>query len=160
MGILSESRKRLYKQMKHGKVINGNNEDEEMKASAKNPWGALSRNWGTNDSIEKTPVPHGIYRDRGSSGSSNVRERLGYQTKSRLEVPQEMVIVESEEEEEELSESESESISESSDSDSEWSARSKIPRMRMHADDEEEKMIKKKIKMQIKVLLQSIGFYW
>lgn len=47
--------------------------------------------------------------------------------------------------------------SSSSDSDEDWCKRSKIPRMRMHADDEEEKVQKRRAKLRYQV---SYLFYW
>lgn len=45
----------------------------------------------------------------------------------------------------------------SSDSDEDWCKRSKIPRMRMHADDEEEKVQKRRAKLRYQVSYLFIG---
>lgn len=108
----------------------------------KNPWGLLSENWGVTDFVEDDylpkhppPLPH-------VEPVSNVRERLGFKP------PRKRREIEESEPDVELSE---ESESESSSDEENWCKRSKIPRMRMHADDEEEKIQKRKGKIRTMV---------
>ncbi|XP_024879175.1 nuclear cap-binding protein subunit 3-like isoform X2 [Temnothorax curvispinosus] len=124
-GILTESRKRMYKQTKQNKRrLSIEDKDQDQ---TKNPWGALSETWGLNDVVEDDFLPkNGVkdVKDVKDQGRS-IKERLGlkYPEKDTTQVE------------------ESGEASSSSDSDENWYKRSKIPRMRMHADDEEEKMI-------------------
>ncbi|XP_011308871.1 uncharacterized protein C17orf85 [Fopius arisanus] len=128
-GILTESRKRQYKQIKNSRPrrpseTSGNEEDKER---GKNPWGELSESWGSHEDVEDNYVRRGLPErlDRG-----NVKFRLG----SRHMETEKRDVQSSPEE------------SQSSDSEEEWARKSKVPRMRMHADDEEEKVRKKKLK--------------
>jgi len=130
-GILTESRKRMYKQTKqskHKSSIDDKNQDQ-----TKNPWGALSETWGLNDVVEDDFRPKNGVRDQGRS----VKERLGlkYAEKDTVQVE------------------ESDEANSGSDSDENWCKRSKIPRMRMHADDEEEKVQKRRAKLRFQVSL-------
>ncbi|XP_024869038.1 nuclear cap-binding protein subunit 3-like isoform X2 [Temnothorax curvispinosus] len=124
-GILTESRKRMYKQTKQNKRrLSIEDKDQDQ---TKNPWGALSETWGLNDVVEDDFLPkNGVkdVKDVKDQGRS-IKERLG------LKYP----------EKDTTQAEESGEASSSSDSDENWYKRSKIPRMRMHADDEEEKMI-------------------
>lgn len=83
---------------------------------------------------ERLSMPMAYGRNGG-----NVKNRLGKRT---LEVIHVSDSSESEEEEEELEEKDSGS---SDDSEEEWTSKRKVPRMRMHADDEQEKINKKRI---------------
>ncbi|XP_071557984.1 uncharacterized protein [Temnothorax nylanderi] len=121
-GILTESRKRMYKQTKQNKRrLSIEDKDQDQ---TKNPWGALSETWGLNDVVEDDFLPKNGVKDVKDQGRS-IKERLG------LKYP----------EKDTIQAEESGEASSSSDSDENWYKRSKIPRMRMHADDEEEKMI-------------------
>lgn len=124
---MTESRKRAYKQSQQS---NHNLTDEDKNENqVKNPWGALSETWGLNDVVEREFLPRNgrnPIRDQGR----NIKERLGVKY-SNKEVAQK----------EEVGEA-----SLNSDSDEDWCTRSKIPRMRMHADDEEEKLQKRRLK--------------
>lgn len=140
-GILTESRKRMYKETKQSKrrtkqnVLDDDINRKEIDVdneSTKNPWGALSQSWGVNDSTEYDFIQKNSSKDQGS----NVKERLGLKCRSK-DVP--------------LVSEESESNSES-DSEEEWCKRSKVLRMRMHADDEEEKVRKRRSKYQHQVV--------
>ncbi|XP_063972318.1 nuclear cap-binding protein subunit 3-like isoform X3 [Diachasmimorpha longicaudata] len=126
-GILTESRKRQYKQIRTGKPrkMSETLENEE-KDMGKNPWGELSEKWGAHEDVEDMYIKRGV-SERPERGT--VKERLG------LKPTREM-----------RTEATSSKNSEGSDSEEEWAKRSKIPRMRMHADDEEEKVKKKKLK--------------
>lgn len=128
-GILTETRKRMYKQIQQqNKHMSGESEDQ-----AKNPWGALSETWGLNDVVEEDFLPRNGVKDQ--TQARGIKERLGIKCRDK-----EMVQVE------DLGETSS-----GSDSDDNWCKRSKIPRMRMHADDEEEKLQKRRAKLRYQV---------
>ncbi|KAJ8680043.1 hypothetical protein QAD02_015830 [Eretmocerus hayati] len=146
-GILSTSRKRTHRQMRE------TSPDERMEGSAngiaaKNPWGALSKNWGMADFVEDDYLPKAPpkemvpYRKERISHSRervpHVKERLGFR-------PQQY---DSEREDSNVIELSDGSESESSSEEESWSRRSKMPRMRMHADDEEEKLQRRKGKIR------------
>ncbi|XP_060813026.1 nuclear cap-binding protein subunit 3-like isoform X2 [Bombus pascuorum] len=128
-GILTESRKRMYKQIRQNKrkFKEEPQDDVQDRRRVKNPWGALSESWGLNDTIESEFGSRNESKDQGRS----VKERLGvkYPPKETTHV------------EEQRSNS-------SSDSEDEWCKRSKVLRMRMHADDEEEKIHKRRAKLR------------
>nr|XP_033331228.1 nuclear cap-binding protein subunit 3-like [Megalopta genalis] len=137
-GILTESRKRMYKQIRQSKKRFKEEapEDSKDKKRVKNPWGALSESWGLNDFVEDDFGTKHDQRDQGRS----VKERLG------LKYPvKEPVHVEEEQE-----------SNESSDSENDWCKRNKVLRMRMHADDEEEKIHKKRAKIRQQTLLNNL----
>lgn len=96
----------------------------------KNPWGALSETWGLNDVVEEDFIPRND-QDQGRS----VKDRLGIKSLDKNATR----VVESTE------------VSSSSDSEENWCKRSKILRMRMHADDEEEKQQKRRAKLRYQV---------
>lgn len=132
-GILTESRKRKYKQTqqsKHEPTIEDKEQDQ------KNPWGALSETWGKNDIVEDDFLPKNGFRDGAKDQGRSIKERLGikYADKDAMQ-----------------SAEESGETNSSSDSDEDWCRRSKIPRMRMHADDEEEKVQKRRAKLRYQV---------
>ncbi|XP_025988243.1 nuclear cap-binding protein subunit 3 [Solenopsis invicta] len=134
-GILTESRKRMYKQTKPSKrksSIEDSNQNQ-----TKNPWGALSETWGLNDVVEDDFLPKNGVRDQGRS----IKERLGLKCteKDTIQVD------------------ESDEASSSDDSDENWCKRSKIPRMRMHADDEEEKVQKRRAKIRFQMILNNLN---
>lgn len=126
-GILTESRKRMYKQIKQNKC-ESLDEDQDQ---TKNPWGALSETWGSNEIVENDFLPRNGVRDQGRS----IKERLGLKCSEKDVVAEES----------------GEASSSDSDSDESWCKRSKIPRMRMHADDEEEKVQKRRAKLRFQV---------
>lgn len=129
-GILTESRKRLYKQTRQSKR-KMTTEDKDRN-QAKNPWGALSETWGLNDIVEDDFLPKSDQaRDQGRS----VKERLGSKCTDK---------------EPTRAEESDESVS-SSDSEENWCKRSKVLRMRMHADDEEEKQQKRRARLRYQV---------
>lgn len=132
-GILTESRKRLYKQIKQSrkKVSEEREEDSTSRKRMKNPWGALSESWGINDSVENDFILKNDYKDQGR----NIKERLGIKFPSKN-----MTRVE-----------ESNSSGNDSDSEEDWCKRSKVLRMRMHADDEEKKIHKRRAKLKTQV---------
>ncbi|XP_046418290.1 nuclear cap-binding protein subunit 3-like isoform X1 [Neodiprion fabricii] len=130
-GILTESRKRMYKELKHGRKLpkrESSVSKEADKNNSKNPWGSLSQTWGINDFTEEDCIAKNITKDQ----SNNVKERLGLKPISKA------VHHHSEE---------SESSSQG-ESDEEWCKRSKVMRMRMHADDEEEKVQKRRLQLK------------
>lgn len=136
-GILTESRKRMYKQTKQNKRKSST--EDKNQDQTKNPWGALSETWGLNDIVEDDFLPKNGVKDQGRS----VKERLGkFTEKDTTQVE------------------ESDEASSNSDSDDNWCKRSKIPRMRMHADDEEEKVQKRraKLRFQVSFLLECFSF--
>lgn len=101
--------------------------------AAKNPWGSLSKNWGRTDFVEDDYLPK-----MPVEPVSNVKKRLGFKHSDREgKSEKDGNIIE-------LSDSESESSSEEEN----WCKRSKMPRMRMHADDEEANMQKRKGKIR------------
>lgn len=83
------------------------------------------------DVVEDDFLPKNGARDQGAR---SIKERLG------LRMEKDMIQAE-----------ESGEASSSSDSDENWCKRSKIPRMRMHADDEEEKVQKRRAKLRVQV---------
>ncbi|XP_077299705.1 uncharacterized protein LOC143920654 [Arctopsyche grandis] len=128
-------------------------EDEKTK----NPWGDLCKTWGINDSQEvfvdssnivarrmapivdptrknvkdrigTIPVHQRLTLSKDESQSNNIINRLGKRNKDQRET----------------NNSNTEDEDEHSSSDEEWRSKSKVPRMRMHADDEEKKMAKTK----------------
>ncbi|XP_024223361.1 nuclear cap-binding protein subunit 3 isoform X2 [Bombus impatiens] len=128
-GILTESRKRLYKQIRQSKrkFKEEPQDDVKDKKRVKNPWGALSESWGLNDAIESEFGTRNEPKDQVRS----VKERLGVKYPSK-----------------ETTHTEEQRSNSSSDSEDEWCKRSKVLRMRMHADDEEEKIHKRRAKLQ------------
>ncbi|XP_033184627.2 uncharacterized protein LOC117154075 [Bombus vancouverensis nearcticus] len=128
-GILTESRKRLYKQIRQNKrkFKEELQDDVKDRKHVKNPWGALSETWGLNDAIESEFGTRNEPKDQGRS----VKERLGVKYPSN-----------------ETTHTEKQRSNSSSDSEDEWCKRSKVLRMRMHADDEEEKIHKRRAKLQ------------
>ncbi|XP_014609202.1 PREDICTED: uncharacterized protein C17orf85 homolog [Polistes canadensis] len=147
-GILTESRKRLYKQIKQNrrKLSEGEEEVEEEAEEEengtsgnrmKNPWGALSQSWGINDSVENDFNVKNNYKEQGR----NIKERLGVKFPSKSTARVE----------------ESNSSANDSDSEEEWCKRSKVLRMRMHADDEEKKIHKRRAKLKTQMLLNSMS---
>lgn len=129
-GILTESRKRMYKQIRQNNKRKLTVEESDQNQT-KNPWGALSESWGMNDVVEDDFLPKNGVKDQGRS----IKERLGikYADKDAMRAE------------------ESGEASLSNDSDEDWCKRSKIPRMRMHADDEEEKVQKRRAKLRYQV---------
>ncbi|KAL0129253.1 hypothetical protein PUN28_004154 [Cardiocondyla obscurior] len=136
-GILTESRKRMYKQTKPTKHKSLIEDDTDEQNQTKNPWGSLSETWGLNDVVEDDFRPKNGARDQGRS----IKERLGLKCTEK-ETPQA---------------EESGEASSSSDSDENWCKRSKIPRMRMHADDEEEKVQKRRAKLRFQMILNNLN---
>ncbi|XP_077268279.1 uncharacterized protein LOC143900606 [Temnothorax americanus] len=140
-GILTESRKRMYKQTKQNKRrLSIEDKDQDQ---TKNPWGALSETWGLNDVVEDDFLPkNGVkdVKDVKDQGRS-IKERLG------LKYP----------EKDTTQAEESGEATSSSDSDENWYKRSKIPRMRMHADDEEEKVQKRRAKLRFQMILNNLN---
>ncbi|EFN78768.1 Uncharacterized protein C17orf85-like protein [Harpegnathos saltator] len=131
---LTESRKRIYKQIQQNKhKLSTENKDQNQ---MKNPWGTLSETWGLNDVVEDDFLPRSD-QDHGRS----IKDRLG--TKS-LDKDTTQVM--------ELGE-----ISSSSDSEENWCKRSKVLRMRMHADDEEEKQQKRRAKLRYQMILNNLN---
>ncbi|XP_076674241.1 uncharacterized protein LOC143372168 [Andrena cerasifolii] len=137
-GILTESRKRMYKQIKQNKRKFKENQEEDVedKKRSKNPWGELSECWGVNDTTEDDFGTRTEQKDQGRS----VKERLGVKYPSK-----------------EPTHSEEQQDSSSSDSENEWCKRSKVLRMRMHADDEEEKIHKRRAKIQQQTILNTLS---
>lgn len=129
-GILTESRKRMYKQIRQNNKRKLTVEESDQN-QAKNPWGALSESWGMNDVVEDDFLPKNGVKDQGRS----IKERLGIKCTDKDTMRAE----------------ESGETSSSNDSDEDWCKRSKIPRMRMHADDEEEKVQKRRAKLRYQV---------
>ncbi|XP_003394196.2 nuclear cap-binding protein subunit 3 isoform X1 [Bombus terrestris] len=128
-GILTESRKRMYKQIKQSKRKFKEEPQDDVKdrRRVKNPWGALSESWGLNDAIESEFGTRNEPKDQGRS----VKERLGVKYPPK-----------------ETTYTEEQQSNSSSDSEDEWCKRSKVLRMRMHADDEEEKIHKRRAKLR------------
>ncbi|XP_076233299.1 uncharacterized protein LOC143178478 isoform X2 [Calliopsis andreniformis] len=137
-GILTESRKRMYKQIKQTKrrFKEDMQEDIKDKRRMKNPWGALSESWGLNDAMEDEFSVKNDPKDQGRS----VKERLGIRNP-----PKEPVLVANER------------SNSSSDSEDEWCKKSKVLRMRMHADDEEEKIHKRRAKLRQQTMIPSLS---
>ncbi|KYN30410.1 Uncharacterized protein C17orf85 [Trachymyrmex septentrionalis] len=135
-GILTESRKRMYKQIKQTK--RKSLDEDQNQDQTKNPWGALSETWGLNDVVEDDFLPRNGVKDQGRS----IKERLG------VKYPEKDMV---------KTEESGEASSSDSDSDESWCKRSKIPRMRMHADDEEEKVQKRRAKLRVQTILNNLN---
>ncbi|KAG6800132.1 nuclear cap-binding protein subunit 3 [Apis mellifera caucasica] len=137
-GILTESRKRMYKQIRQSKrrFKEEPQEDVKDKKRVKNPWGALSESWGLNDAIENEFGTRNESRDQGRS----VKDRLGIKYSQK-----------------EITHTEKQQSTSSSDSENEWCKRSKVLRMRMHADDEEKKIHKRRAKLREQTMLNSLS---
>ncbi|XP_043788492.1 nuclear cap-binding protein subunit 3-like [Apis laboriosa] len=137
-GILTESRKRMYKQIRQSKrrFKEESQEDVKDKKRVKNPWGALSESWGLNDAIENEFGTRNESRDQGRS----VKDRLGIKYSQK-----------------EITHTEEQQSTSSSDSENEWCKRSKVLRMRMHADDEEKKIHKRRAKLREQTILNSLS---
>lgn len=138
-GILTESRKRMYKQIRQITKHKVTQVDEKDPDETKNPWGALSESWGMNDVVEDDFLPKNGVKDQGRS----IKERLGIKC--------------TEKEATQATEESGEASSSSSDSEEDWCKRSKIPRMRMHADDEEEKVQKRRAKLRYQMALNNLN---
>ncbi|KAK2581188.1 hypothetical protein KPH14_007990 [Odynerus spinipes] len=138
-GILTESRKRLYKQIKQSKrrLSEEREEDGSPNKRIKNPWGALSESWGVNDFVENDFNLKDDQKDQGR----NIKERLGSKIPSKNTAHVE----------------EDGSSANDSDSEEEWCKKSKVLRMRMHADDEEKKIHKRRAKLKTQMLLNSMS---
>lgn len=144
-GILRNSRKRLHKSVTESSPI-VKKEPNTNGIAAKNPWGFLSENWGVTDFVEDDYL-HNVPPPPSVEPTSRVKDRLGFRP---LKERRDLEVEERDSNIIELSDSqsaESESESESSDEEN-WCTRSKMPRMRMHADDEEEKLQKRKGKIR------------
>uniref|UniRef100_S4PS17 Uncharacterized protein n=2 Tax=Pararge aegeria TaxID=116150 RepID=S4PS17_9NEOP len=110
-------------------------DEENFTDVGKNPWGDLCRSWGVYDHQElfQRKLPKVDYEDENSEiqvqpvqlKNKRLAMRLGKRTLR--------------------------SDDESSTSDSEWKIKSKTPRMRMRADDEESKQKKQNLTKQFKV---------
>lgn len=133
-GILTETRKRMYKQIQNKHILSREDEDQNQ---TKNPWGALSETWGLNDIVEDDFLPKNGVKDQ----ARGIKERLGIKCRDKDAIQTE-----------DLGE-----ISSGSDSDENWCKRSKIPRMRMHADDEEEKLQKRRAKLRYQMVLNNLN---
>ncbi|XP_072761686.1 uncharacterized protein [Anoplolepis gracilipes] len=134
-GILTKSRKRMYKQIQQNEhVSSSENEDRNQ---TKNPWGALSETWGLNDVVEEDFLPKNGVKDQ----VRGIKERLGIKCRDKDTVQTE----------------DQGETSSGSDSDENWCKRSKIPRMRMHADDEEEKLQKRRAKLRYQMVLNNLN---
>lgn len=122
----------MYKQIRQSKRRFKEEPQDEVKdrRRVKNPWGALSESWGLNDAIENEFSTKTEPKDQGRS----IKERLGvrYPQKETVHI-------------------EEQQGTSSSDSEDEWCKRSKVLRMRMHADDEEEKIHKRRAKLRQQV---------
>lgn len=116
----------MYKQIQNKHILSG----EDDQNQTKNPWGALSETWGLNDIVEDDFLPQ-----NGKDQVRGIKERLGIKCRDKDVIQTE-----------DLGETSS-----GSDSDENWCKRSKIPRMRMHADDEEEKLQKRRAKLRYQV---------
>ncbi|XP_032689417.1 nuclear cap-binding protein subunit 3-like isoform X2 [Odontomachus brunneus] len=133
-GILTESRKRMYKQTKQ--TQQNKHRSTEKNKQIKNPWGALSETWGVNDIVEDDFLP----RNDPDHGRS-VKDRLGTKFLDK----------------DAIRAMESTEASSSSDSEENWCKRSKVLRMRMHADDEEEKQQKRRAKLRYQMILNNLN---
>lgn len=119
----------MYKQIQQNKHM-FSREDEDQ-SQTKNPWGTLSETWGLNDIVEDDFLPKNGVKDQ----VRGIKERLGIKCRDKDAIQTE-----------DLGDTSS-----GSDSDENWCKRSKIPRMRMHADDEEEKLQKRRAKLRYQV---------
>ncbi|KMQ92632.1 Uncharacterized protein C17orf85 [Lasius niger] len=125
----------MYKQIQQNKhTLSDGDEDRNQ---TKNPWGALSETWGLNDVVEDDFLPKNGIKDQ----VRGIKERLGMKCRDKDAIQTE-----------DLGETSS-----SSDSDENWCKRSKIPRMRMHADDEEEKVQKRRAKLRYQMVLNNLN---
>lgn len=107
-------------------------DDQNMDSVSKNPWGDLCKSWGIYDHQEvfQRKLPKNDYEDEIEE-SPKVFAIKNKKLAMRLGKRQKKVI--------------HQESGDDSNSDSEWKTKSKTPRMRMHADDEESKIKKKKV---------------
>lgn len=138
----------MYKQIRqHRRKLTAEEEDEDQdRSQAKNPWGALSETWGLNDVVEDDFLPRGDAKDQGRS----IKERLGFKHAS-ASVSTNVNVNVNKRATAQGADKESGETSSSSDSEENWCKRSKVLRMRMHADDEEEKQQKRRAKLRYQV---------
>lgn len=102
---------------------------ETMNNPTKNPWGDLCKSWGVYDHQEifKRKFPKTNFEDQYDEPIETIQLK---NKKLAMRLGKRNHKIEDDED--------------SSSSDSEWKKRSKTPRMRMHADDEESKRVKQK----------------
>ncbi|KAF7989160.1 hypothetical protein HCN44_007470 [Aphidius gifuensis] len=157
-GLLSESKKQLLKQKK--RKYSDNNEDvydddnniNNNKKKKSNPWGELSERWGNNDNTEEYYIVNkkpnlqfnnDIDNDDDDDDDNNkmkIKNRLGFKSNN------EIINYKNKSDDNCSNNGDDDDSSTASDGDDEMNVRSKIPRMRMHADDEEERVKRKKLK--------------
>ncbi|CAH2086414.1 unnamed protein product [Euphydryas editha] len=124
MRFATNSDKKVSNKILDRKVKEAHN-PESINNLSKNPWGDLCRSWGVYDHQE-------------------IFQRKLPKSEDRLEEPTEIIHIKNKKLAMRLGKRnyQVENSEDSSDSDVEWKKKSKTPRMRMHADDEESKHIK------------------
>ncbi|KAJ9586285.1 hypothetical protein L9F63_020079 [Diploptera punctata] len=144
-GIITQSRKRRYQRQEFNtKVFDDDQGDirdfSETPDDGKNPWGNLAKSWSRLDKnrssrtrpeknhIEKSPPRRApiIQHEADEQKSTSVLNRIGPTVQS---------------------DSEDTSLSAESDED-DWTKRSKVPRMRMYADEEQVRIERRKAQVQ------------
>lgn len=168
-GLLSESKKQLYKQKK--RKLSDNNHDNYDNKKKTNPWGELSEKWGNNDYTEdyyivnKKPNLQLNYNNDNhhyinidgnndddddndvNGGDDNIKSKIKNRLGFKNNIIQNEIINYNNKSDDNCSNNgDDDDSSTVSDGDDEMNVRSKIPRMRMHADDEEERVKRKKLK--------------
>lgn len=108
--------------------------DQTMDSTSKNPWGDLCKSWGVYDHQEvfHRKLPKNDYE---------------YDIDDKVNEPPKPIHIRNKKLAMRLGKRRQDSTEQSDDSasDSEWKSKSKTPRMRMHADDEESKLKKKQV---------------
>lgn len=133
------------------KIQSVNNIADFEEERSKNPWGDLCRSWGINDTqevfIEKNTIaPHRLMPIVDPNRKS-VKDRIGIPLDERLPVSRnkskssDITMRLGKRTHQEFNDDESDEEN-GGTSDEEWKVKSKVPRMRMHADDEEKKISK------------------
>ncbi|PNF30903.1 hypothetical protein B7P43_G05211 [Cryptotermes secundus] len=150
-GLITSSRKRRYQWHEHNiKVFEDDKGDErdfsEVLSDGKNPWGNLAKSWSKLDrnrsrrksdshDVIKASRPRAFPTTQPSYDEHEGRSilhRIGTVTAAP----------------DRASDSEEASNSFESDEESEWTKRSKVPRMRMYADEEEVRIERRKAQVQ------------
>lgn len=135
-GLMTESRKRMYMEANRSRQQPIEMTETAVKKLRKNPWGTLSQTWGQNDAVEDDCFQPKVMVKKPNS---YLKERLGVKSRTQKTslpaLPTEY--------------DESNTRSNGEKCDEEWCKRSKVLRMRMHADDEERKMLHKRFLKQV-----------
>lgn len=136
------------------KIQSVNNIASFEEEKTKNPWGDLCRSWGINDTqevfIEKNTIAPHRFLPIVDPNRKSVKDRIGIPLDDRLPIsrnkskPSDITMRLGKRTHNQTDDYEDSDEEHGGSSDEEWKMKSKVPRMRMHADDEEEKIAKVK----------------